>query len=83
MGFGVPIGTWFRSSLTSYLKDNLLARDACYTAFLSRRRVEALIETHLSGHSDLGLQLWSLLTFERWLRLLPEWTRDRAAVATN
>jgi asparagine synthase (glutamine-hydrolysing) len=83
MGFGVPLDSWFRSSLSGYLKDNLLAPDACYQTYLSRRRVETLVDTHLSGRANLGLQLWSLLTFERWLRLLPEWVGDRATVGVG
>jgi len=43
-------------------------------------RVGALVEgpaayPHLSGRANLGPQLWTILCFERWLQLLPEWTR--------
>jgi asparagine synthase (glutamine-hydrolysing) len=75
MGFGVPLNTWFRGALQPYLQEMLLARDARYGAYLSQSFVERLIKAHQSGAAHLGLQLWTLLTFEIWLRLLPEWTK--------
>jgi asparagine synthase (glutamine-hydrolysing) len=75
MGFGVPLDAWFRSQLKGYLEEMLLPRDARYTAYLSRPRVESLIRAHQEGRANLGLQLWTLLTFEVWLRALSDWTR--------
>jgi asparagine synthase (glutamine-hydrolysing) len=86
MGFGVPLGTWFRGDLREYLRDLLLAPDAKYREMLSGAFVEDVVERHLSGRANLGQQLWSLVCFERWLRMLPEWTRgsvlaEQAALA--
>jgi asparagine synthase (glutamine-hydrolysing) len=75
MGFGVPVGTWFRGELRDYVADLLLARDARYRDLLDGAFVERLVARHVSGRANLGPQLWTLLCFERWLRLLPEWTR--------
>ena len=75
MGFGVPLGTWFRGDLRDYMRDLLLAPDARYRGMLSPAYVESLVSRHLSGEANFGHQLWSLLCFEQWLRLLPEWTR--------
>ena len=79
MGFGVPVGTWFRGELRTYIRDLLLAPDARYCDMLDRQFVEALLNGHLEGHINAGPQLWTLMCFERWLRLLPEWTRRAAA----
>jgi asparagine synthase (glutamine-hydrolysing) len=68
-GFGVPLGSWFKSSLKSYLHDMLLAPDVRYKDYLRREMVEKIIRDHLSGMRDNGLRLWSLLTFEVWLRM--------------
>lgn len=73
MGFGVPFGTWFRGELREYLEDLLLAPGARYGDYLSRPYVESLVQCHLTEEADLGLQLWSLLTFEVWLRAVPVW----------
>jgi asparagine synthase (glutamine-hydrolysing) len=75
MGFGVPLGTWFRGNLREYMRDALLAPDARYRELLSGEFVEGVVRRHLSGRANLGPQLWSLICFERWLQLLPEWRR--------
>jgi asparagine synthase (glutamine-hydrolysing) len=80
MGFGVPLGAWFRGHLREFMRDSLLAPDALYREMLSGAFVERLVERHLAGEANLGPQLWSLICFERWLQLLPGWTRaSRAA----
>jgi asparagine synthase (glutamine-hydrolysing) len=76
MGFGVPVGTWFRTSLKDYACDVLLAPSAKYADVLNRSYVETLLTRHLSGESNAGPQLWALIAFERWLQLLPEWERE-------
>jgi asparagine synthase (glutamine-hydrolysing) len=73
MGFGVPLGTWFRGELRDYVQDLLLSRQARYRGLLSAPYVEQLVHRHLSGGANLGHQLWSLMCFEEWLRLLPAW----------
>ena len=75
MGFGVPLGTWFRGDLRDYMRDLLLSPNARYRTMLSAPFVESLVSRHLSGDANLGHQLWSLLCFEQWLRVLPDWTR--------
>ncbi|MEW5982049.1 MAG: asparagine synthase (glutamine-hydrolyzing) [Acidobacteriota bacterium] len=76
MGFGIPLDTWFRGELRGYVRETLLASNARYSSYLSRQRVEALVRDHEERRANLGLQLWTLLTFEVWLRLLSEWTRQ-------
>jgi asparagine synthase (glutamine-hydrolysing) len=78
MGFGVPLDTWFRGELREYLRDMLLAGDARYPAYLSRSTVEGLVRAHQAGQVNSGLKLWTLLTFEVWLRQLSAWTRPVA-----
>ncbi len=75
MGFGIPFGQWFRGALRDALNDLLLAKDARYQEFLSLSYVHQLVARHHAGGVDLGLQLWTLLCFEIWLRSLPGWTR--------
>jgi asparagine synthase (glutamine-hydrolysing) len=80
MGFGVPVGAWFRGALRTYVRDLLLAPDARYRALLDAAFVERVVARHLSGDANLGPQLWTLACFERWLRLLPDWTRGSVLV---
>jgi len=83
MGFGVPLGTWFRGQLRDYVRDLLLSSGARYRATLSGPFVEALVNQHLAGRANVGPQLWALVTYERWLQLLPGWRRTAAAVAST
>jgi asparagine synthase (glutamine-hydrolysing) len=78
MGFGIPLGTWFRGDLQSYLRDHLGATAALYN-YLDRGFVEGLLREHLEGRADHGQRLWSLLTFELWLRSLAQGTVACAA----
>ena len=76
MGFGVPLGTWFRGELREYLCDHLLDPGARYRTYLEADAVHRLVQRHLAGHTDAGQRLWTVLCFERWLRLLPGWVRS-------
>jgi asparagine synthase (glutamine-hydrolysing) len=73
MGFGIPFGRWFRGSLREALHDLLLAKGARYGTYLSATYVHELVRRHDAGQADLGLPLWSILSFETWLRSLPGW----------
>ena len=72
-GFGVPLDGWFSGELSDYVRDTLLSPSARSTQYLSRRFVQSLLDAHLARRQNNGNKLWTLLTFERWLTLLPEW----------
>lgn len=73
MGFGVPLRAWFAADLRDYLQDLLLAPEAKLRAYVDQDYVRALYEAHLAGGTDHSARLWTLLTFEVWLRQLPQW----------
>lgn len=79
MGFGVPLGTWFRGALKDYVGDLLLDSSARYRGFLSAPYVHALVRRHQTGEANAGLHLWAVLCFELWLRNLPQWNGRRLA----
>jgi asparagine synthase (glutamine-hydrolysing) len=72
-GFGVPLDRWFRTELRDFVRDTLLEPSAALRAYVRQDRVRTLIDEHLAGHINAGQRLWTLVSFERWLRLLPEW----------
>jgi asparagine synthase (glutamine-hydrolysing) len=72
-GFGVPIDAWFRGELRSYGHDLLLSPSARLRAYVSQPYVRRLIDEHAAGRANHGHRLWTLVTFERWLQLLPSW----------
>ncbi len=74
-GFGVPLDAWFRGELGDYVRDTLLVPNARLRAYVSQDYVRRLLQEHASQRRNHGHRLWALLTFERWLALLPEWQK--------
>ncbi len=72
-GFGVPLDAWFRGELRDRLNDTVLAPSAKLGAYVDQAYVRQLVTEHLERKANHGHRLWTLLTFERWLHLLPGW----------
>lgn len=73
MGFGVPLGSWFRQTLRSYIADHLAPGARIYE-YLQQTAVRRYLEQHLDRVADHSHRLWALLTLEVWLRALPRWS---------
>jgi len=69
MGFGVPLGAWFRGELGDYAREILLDSRTRRRGFLAPAEVAALLDVHRSGRRDCSTQLWSLLCLEEWARV--------------
>lgn len=69
MGFGVPLGAWFRGDLRPYLLDHL-SRNAALFDYVEPAFVTRLLDEHFSGREDHGHRIWLLLTTQLWLRQL-------------
>ncbi|MGC8642969.1 MAG: asparagine synthetase B family protein, partial [Isosphaeraceae bacterium] len=68
MGFGVPVGRWFRDELKQELRDILLDR-ACLDRGLFRpEAVQRLFDEHTAGQREHGHRLWALVMLELWFR---------------
>lgn len=76
-GFGVPIDAWFRGELRDYCHDLLLAPSAKMRPYVSQGYVRRLVDEHATRRANHGHRLWTLVTFERWLQLLPSWIPAR------
>jgi asparagine synthase (glutamine-hydrolysing) len=70
MGFGVPIGRWFRSRLRALVEDELVSAGSPVFAHLSRAPVLRLVEEHMGGARDHGQKLFCLTTLSLWLKSL-------------
>ena len=68
MGFGVPIGDWFRGPLGDRFEEVVLAADAASRDHLDQSAARALLAAHRSGEAENDNQLWSVLMFELWAR---------------
>jgi asparagine synthase (glutamine-hydrolysing) len=66
MGFGVPIGHWFRGELQPFLRENLLSEKALNRGVFNPAAVKQLVELHTRGERDHAHQLWTLLMLELW-----------------
>jgi asparagine synthase (glutamine-hydrolysing) len=77
-GSGVPLGYWFRGQLSGFLRDLLLSGSALGREIFDQGYVLKLIERHERGQ-DLGLQLWTLISFELWCRTFLDRTHARPA----
>ena len=67
-GFSLPIHRWFRGELGNHFKELLFAGDARCGRMLNMDFARNLYSRHASGSEDLGHHLWTLLSFEHWLR---------------
>ena len=68
MGFGVPLGDWFRRELRDMTRDVLLGRQARERGVFRMSEVKALLSTHDAGRRDRSARLWALMCFELWMR---------------
>jgi asparagine synthase (glutamine-hydrolysing) len=66
MGFGVPIGHWFRGEMQPFLREVLLSEKALARGLFRPEAVRRLVEEHTSGAQDYAHQLWTLLMLELW-----------------
>lgn len=66
MGFGIPVGDWFRGPLRGILRDSLLSDKAIQRGYFDRRAVSRLLDHHFEQRADHTHRLWSLLFLELW-----------------
>ena len=69
MGFGVPVGHWFRGPLQGFLREVLLSEKASRRGLFRPAAVLRLVDEHTAGRADYAHQLWTLLMLELWFNL--------------
>ena len=68
MGFGVPIGHWFRGRLRGFLEETLLSEKALGRDLFNPAAVKQIVDDHVSGRKNQEHQLWTLLMLELWFQ---------------
>jgi asparagine synthase (glutamine-hydrolysing) len=68
VGFGVPLGLWFRGPLHASAVDLLLAPGARIRDYVRVEPIQRLIGENRQGQADHGKRIWMLLMLESWLR---------------
>jgi asparagine synthase (glutamine-hydrolysing) len=66
MGFGVPVGRWFRGEMKGFVSDILLSERALRRGVVKREKIEQYVLQHTSGQVDHSFQIWTLLMLELW-----------------
>jgi asparagine synthase (glutamine-hydrolysing) len=67
-GFSAPDASWFRGESIDYVRHLLLDDRAQIYQFLRPDTVKELVTQHLHAEKNRRLLIWSLLSFEWWLR---------------
>ncbi len=68
MGFGVPIGRWFRDELKDELRGVLLDPICLGRGLFRPEAIRKLIDEHVEGKREHSFRLWALLVLELWFR---------------
>src|SRR5437899_335104 len=68
MGFGVPIGHWFRGVMQPFLRETLLSDKALARGLFQPDKVRQIIDQHLAFKDDHSHRLWTLLMLELWFQ---------------
>lgn len=68
MGFGIPIGAWFREELKPMVHETLLADNARIAPIFRADVVAEVVRSHETKEQNHGYRLWNLLILEKWLR---------------
>ncbi|RJO59741.1 asparagine synthase (glutamine-hydrolyzing) [Candidatus Parcubacteria bacterium] len=66
MGFTVPISSWFKNEMNSYIKERLLSKNSFVSLLANIDYVEKLIFEHTHSQINNANKLWALLTLELW-----------------
>lgn len=67
-GFSAPDESWFRGRSADFVRERLLDRGQALHRFVDRGYIETALDDHWSGRNNKRLLIWSLLSFESWLR---------------
>ena len=67
-GFSAPDASWFRGESIDYVNDLLRNPRAQIYEFINPAYVTRILDEHSAGRINYRLLIWSLLSFEWWLR---------------
>ncbi len=73
MGFGVPVGKWFRSELREMYADVVLSGSLVDDGIINGKTAEKLMVTNDSQQADNGDKMWALLMLQLWA---DKWTKN-------
>lgn len=66
MGFGIPLGSWFRGPLKGFWQDHVLSPEALGRGYFNEQALRRLWQEHQGRRREHGYRLWALLMLELW-----------------
>lgn len=66
MGFGIPLGPWFRKELRKIFEENCINDGFINRGYFKKDQLLKLWDEHLNGKRDHGYKLWTILILELW-----------------
>jgi len=67
-GFGIPLGAWFRGSLSGWAREILRDPDNPIQSWFNPSALETILEEHQSGRTDHGKRIYALIVLALWAR---------------
>ena len=71
-GFSGPDATWFRRESLQFIEELLLSKDSRIIDYIQKEFILNIIEQHKSASHNHRLLIWSLMSFEFWIRNFQE-----------
>ncbi len=68
MGFGVPVGNWFRGEMKGFVSDILLSEKALNRGIVKPEMVTRYVNEHINADRDHAFRIWTLLMLELWFQ---------------
>ena len=68
MGFGVPVGRWFRGEMKDFVRGVLLSEKSLKRGIVRSEMIERYVDEHTTGKRDHAFQIWTLLMLELWFQ---------------
>lgn len=68
MGFGVPVGSWFRGEMKDFIRDVLLSERSLKRGIVRPEMMTKYVDEHTSARFDHSFQIWTLLMLELWFQ---------------
>jgi asparagine synthase (glutamine-hydrolysing) len=66
MGFGVPVGNWFRGEMKEFVREALLSERSLNRGVVRPEELRRYVDEHTSGERDHAFRIWTLLMLELW-----------------
>ncbi|MFN6962566.1 MAG: asparagine synthase (glutamine-hydrolyzing) [Pyrinomonadaceae bacterium] len=68
MGFGVPVGKWFRGEMKDFVRGVLLSERSLGRGIIRPEAIRRYVDEHTDGRRDHQFQIWTLLMLELWFQ---------------